>query len=88
MYKICSYILTLNSFSPESSIVKLYLGPANKVECCYVYVRNRGGNVSSSNCVLYQCLGPDKRCYIFCTGPQMSGYVMWGDSETDSGYAA
>ena len=23
------------------------------------YVRNRGGNISSSNCVLYQCLGPD-----------------------------
>lgn len=23
------------------------------------YVGNRGGNISSSNCVLYQCLGPD-----------------------------
>ena len=24
-----------------------------------IYVGNRGGNISSSNCVLYQCLGPD-----------------------------
>ena len=79
MYKLYSYILTLNSFSSESCIVKLYLGPANKVECCYVYVRNRGGNVSSSNCVLYQCLGPDvinvatyfalgRRCHVTWCG--------------------
>ena len=24
-----------------------------------IYVGNRGGNISSSNCVSYQCLGPD-----------------------------